>query len=109
MEIIKKYFGNLSAQQYKKIEQLKPLYTEWNEKINVISRKDIDALYEKHILHSMSIARFFNFNNGTKIVDVGCGGGLPGIPLAILFPNVQFTLIDSVGKKITVVNEITED
>lgn len=85
------------------------LYRDWNEKINLISRKDIDSLYEKHILHSLSIAKIIDFRTGTKILDVGTGGGFPGIPLAILFPTSQFVLIDSIGKKIKVVNAVVED
>jgi 16S rRNA (guanine527-N7)-methyltransferase len=85
---------------------LGPLYTEWNEKINVISRKDIDSLYEKHVLHSLAIAALCNFDDGTEVVDIGTGGGFPGIPLAIFFPNVRFLLADSIGKKIKVVNEV---
>ncbi|WOC50795.1 16S rRNA methyltransferase G [Bergeyella porcorum] len=87
---------------------MEELYTEWNAKINVISRKDMESLYEKHILHSLGIAKIMSFSDGTKVLDVGTGGGFPGIPLAILFPNVQFTLIDSIGKKITVVNAVAE-
>jgi len=87
---------------------LSPLYHEWNEKINVISRKDIDSIYEKHVLHALAIAKMISFRLGTKILDVGTGGGFPGIPLAILFPETQFTLIDSIGKKIAVVQAISE-
>ena len=90
------------------IGRLESLYAEWNAQINVISRKDFDSLYEKHVLHSMSIAKFIRFAPGTKILDVGTGGGFPGIPLAILFPEVHFHLVDSIGKKIKVVNGITE-
>ena len=108
MEIIKKYFHNLEPCQIEQFEKLGPLVNEWNEKINVISRKDIEALYEKHILHSLSIARIIHFRPGTAILDVGTGGGFPGIPLAILFPSSRFVLIDSIGKKIKVVQDIAE-
>lgn len=104
--LITKYFPNNTEKQKSQFEQLQELYTYWNERINVISRKDIDSLYEKHVLHSLSIAKFFDFPKGSKILDVGTGGGFPGIPLAILFPQAQFVLVDSIGKKIKVVNEI---
>ncbi len=107
-EIIDKYFPNLSEKQKDQFQKLEDLYTEWNEKINVISRKDMDSLYEKHILHSLGIAKVMDFAPGTKVLDIGTGGGFPGIPLAILFPETQFTLIDSIGKKITVVNAVAE-
>ncbi len=100
MTIIKKYFPNLSEKQLQQFEQLDALYRDWNAKINVISRKDIDNLYEHHILHSLGIAKLINFSDGTEIIDLGTGGGFPGIPLAILFPNVKFKLIDSIAKKI---------
>jgi len=106
LEIVLKYFADFDATQLKQLEQLKALYTEWNEKINVISRKDIDSLYERHVLHSLAIAALLNFDNGAEVVDVGTGGGFPGIPLAILFPEVHFLLVDSIGKKIKVVNEV---
>ncbi len=106
MEIISKYFKKLSDHQIDAYKQLQPLYAEWNAQINVISRKDIDELYERHVLHSMAIAKFVRFTPGTKVLDVGTGGGFPGIPLAILFPEVQFHLVDSVGKKIKVVNAV---
>jgi 16S rRNA (guanine527-N7)-methyltransferase len=107
-QLIKKYFPQVTEKQLEQFELLFPLYSEWNEKINVISRKDIDNLMEHHVLHSLAIAKFINFNVGTEILDVGTGGGFPGIPLAILFPECQFTLIDSIGKKIRVVEEVAK-
>ena len=106
MEIIRKYFSNLTDEQQYQFEQLAPLYEEWNAKINVISRKDIDHLYEHHVLHSLAIAKEISFVSGTTVLDVGTGGGFPGIPLAILFPNCRFKLIDSIGKKVKVAAEI---
>ena len=106
MDLIKKYFPDLTSIQISQLEQLGPLYHEWNEKINVISRKDIDELYIRHILHSLGLAKIIRFRPGTSIIDVGTGGGFPGIPLAILFPECHFTLIDSIGKKILVVQEV---
>jgi len=107
MEIIKKYF-HLTEHQEQQFAALGALYNEWNQKINVISRKDIDNLYEHHILHSLAIAKVLHFDAGTKILDVGTGGGFPGIPLAILFPECQFTLLDSIGKKIRVATAVAE-
>jgi 16S rRNA (guanine527-N7)-methyltransferase len=104
--LIQKYFEGLTEQQIEQFDQLYDLYSFWNSQINVISRKDIDELYERHILHSLGIAKFCSFKAGTKILDVGTGGGFPGIPLAILFPEVAFHLVDSIGKKIKVVNEV---
>ncbi len=106
MEIILKYFPNLTEKQIQQFSQLQNLYTNWNAQINVISRKDMDNLYIKHVLHSLSIAKVIDFADGSKILDVGTGGGFPGIPLAILFPEVEFLLVDSIGKKIKVVNEV---
>ncbi|MBG6234539.1 16S rRNA (guanine527-N7)-methyltransferase [Pedobacter sp. CAN_A7] len=104
--IIQKYFKDLSEQQINQFDQLYSLYSFWNAQINVISRKDIDELYERHILHSLGIAKFISFKKGEKVLDVGTGGGFPGIPLAILFPDTQFHLVDSIGKKIKVVTEV---
>ena len=108
VQIINKYFPNLSEEQKSQFQQLENLYNDWNEKINVISRKDIDEFYERHVLHSLGIAKIMDFADGTKVLDIGTGGGFPGIPLAILFPNTEFTLVDSIGKKITVVKGVAE-
>ena len=108
VSLILKYFPEITDEQKQQFEKLEQLYTEWNEKINVISRKDMDGLYEKHILHSLGIAKVMPFADGTKVLDIGTGGGFPGIPLAILFPEVSFTLIDSIGKKIKVVEAVSE-
>jgi len=106
MEILTKYFTDLTDQQTNQFGRLGSLYEEWNTKINVISRKDIEQLYERHILHSLAIAKVIQFKPGTTVLDVGTGGGFPGIPLAILFPETSFMLIDSIGKKIKVVSEV---
>ena len=105
-EIIRKYFPQLSEEQQRQFEALDALYRDWNAKINVISRKDIDSLYEHHVLHSLAIAKTINFRPGTEILDFGTGGGFPGIPLAILFPECHFKLIDGTGKKIRVAQEV---
>ncbi len=107
-ETIFEYFPNLSDIQKKQFVLLEELYKDWNQKINVVSRKDIEELYLRHVLHSLGIAKIQEFKDGSKILDVGTGGGFPGIPLAILYPNVHFTLVDSIGKKIKVVNEVAE-
>ena len=106
MDIVEKYFTGLSDKQVEQFRQLEGLYREWNEKINVISRKDIDALSVHHVLHSLAIAKVISFKGGTKVLDVGTGGGFPGIPLAIMFPEVDFFLVDSIGKKIKVVEGV---
>ena len=107
-EIINKYFDGLSLEQQRQFKALGDLYEDWNAKINVISRKDIDNLYEHHVLHSLGIAKVINFKPGTTVMDLGSGGGFPGIPLAIYFPEVKFHLIDSIGKKIRVATEISQ-
>ncbi len=106
MDILHKYFSNLTELQIAQFSQLGELYSEWNDKINVVSRKDIEELYQRHVLHSLAIAKVVSFKDGSSILDVGTGGGFPGIPLAILFPNCKFHLVDSIGKKIKVVNEL---
>ena len=106
MTNILKYFPNLTAEQIERFSALDSLYRDWNSKINVISRKDIDNLYEHHVLHSLAIAKILRFQPGTDVVDIGTGGGFPGIPLAIMFPECNFTLVDSVGKKIKVASEV---
>jgi 16S rRNA (guanine527-N7)-methyltransferase len=108
VEIVLKYFPDLSSDQIEKFKKLQTLYDYWNNQINVISRKDIDELYERHILHSLAIAKYIKFRPGTEVLDIGTGGGFPGIPLAILYPETNFYLVDSIGKKIKVVNEISE-
>jgi 16S rRNA (guanine527-N7)-methyltransferase len=107
-ELILKYFPDLTQEQQQQFDSLYDLYKEWNEKINVISRKDIDNLYTNHILHSLGIAKVMSFKPGASVLDVGTGGGFPGIPLAILFPETNFHLVDSINKKITVVNEVAK-
>lgn len=109
MELIRKYFPELTPLQLMRFEKLEKLFSGWNRKINVISRRDISFFYERHLLHSLSIAKVLNFQSQSRILDVGTGGGLPGIPLAIFFPECSFTLIDSIGKKIMVVRSITEE
>lgn len=109
MTIIQKYFNDLTIEQLSQFAKLELLYKDWNSKINVISRKDINELYLRHVLHSLSIAKLISFKDGTSILDVGTGGGFPGIPLAILFPNCRFHLVDSIQKKITVVNNVVKE
>jgi len=108
LELILQYFSDFTPQQLQQLAALKELYSEWNSKINVISRKDIDSLYEKHVLHSLAIAASFEFEKGAQVIDIGTGGGFPGIPLAIFFPDTRFHLVDSIGKKIKVVEAVKE-
>ena len=108
VSLITKYFPSLTEKQLQQFEQLQELYSFWNSQINVVSRQDIENLYEKHVLHSLGIAKVMKFKSGTEILDVGTGGGFPGIPLAILFPDSQFHLVDSIGKKIKVVTEVSQ-
>ena len=108
MDILLKYFTDLTETQKEQFSKLQDLYKDWNLKINVVSRKDIDELYLRHVLHSLGIAKVMPFKPGSKVMDVGTGGGFPGIPLAILFPETEFHLVDSIGKKIKVVNEVAE-
>ena len=108
MELILKYFPDLTENQIQQFEALEELYKDWNSKINVISRKDIDELYLKHVLHSLGIAKVMNFTDGSSILDVGTGGGFPGVPLAILYPQCQFHLVDSINKKLKVINAVCE-
>ena len=107
MNTILQYFTDFTALQLQQFSMLESLYKEWNEKINVISRKDIDHLYERHVLHSLSIAAIFNFQPDMQVIDIGCGGGFPSVPLAILFPETTFHAVDSINKKLTVVKEVT--
>ncbi len=108
MDLIRNYFPNLSEEQYRQFAALESLYSEWNAQINVISRKDTEHFYERHVLHSLAIAKLCRFNPGAEVLDIGTGGGFPGIPLAILFPEAQFHLVDSIGKKIKVVEEVVQ-
>lgn len=108
MQLILHYFPDITDQQKEQFAALKDLYREWNEKINVVSRKDIDSLYEKHVLHSLAIAKFIQFKPGTRVLDLGTGGGFPGIPLSIMFPEASFTMIDSIAKKIKVAESVSE-
>ena len=106
LSIVTKYFADFTPTQLQQLQALEGLYKEWNEKINVISRKDIDSLYLKHVLHSLSIAAIFDFQPGMQVIDIGAGGGFPSVPLAIFFPEVQFHAVDSINKKLTVIQEV---
>ncbi|RYZ19770.1 MAG: 16S rRNA (guanine(527)-N(7))-methyltransferase RsmG [Chitinophagaceae bacterium] len=108
MDILLKYFSDFSEKQLSQFRALEELYTDWNSKINVISRKDIESLYEKHVLHSLAIAATVPFRNGLEIIDIGTGGGFPGVPLAIFFPEVKFHLVDSIGKKLKIIEAVKE-
>lgn len=108
VDLIRTYFPDLTARQIDQFEQIGPLYEYWNQQINVISRKDMDSFYERHVLHSLAIAKVMSFKKGAEVLDIGTGGGFPGIPLAILFPDTQFHLVDSIGKKIKVVEEVAK-
>lgn len=107
MELINKYFPDLGEEKLLKIQRFQELFLDWNNKINLISRKDMDRLEERHVLHSLSLAKFIQFKEGSRVMDLGCGGGFPGIPLAIFFPNTEFLLVDSIAKKIRVVEDIS--
>lgn len=109
MNLIVKYFSSLNSNQLSKLELLFSIYANWNSKINLISRKDMDSFYLRHVLHSLSIAKFYQFKSGSRVMDVGTGGGFPGIPLSILFPDVNFHLVDSIAKKINVIDEVREE
>ncbi len=108
MELIQKYFPDLETDQYHQLAQLPALYKDWNQKINVVSRKDVDELMFRHVLHSLAIAKYIGFPDHSQVIDIGTGGGFPGIPLAILFPKVKFTLLDSTAKKLKVIHEVVE-
>lgn len=109
MEIVKKYFTDFTPKQEQQLAALKDLYNSWNQKINVISRKDMDNFYMHHVLHSLAITTQFNFKKNMQVMDLGCGGGFPGVPLAIFFPDTQFHMVDSINKKLTVINEISSE
>ena len=109
MNLIAKYFSSLNNDQLQKLESLYSVYADWNSKINLISRKDMNYFYLRHVLHSLSIAKFYQFKSGSRVMDVGTGGGFPGIPLSIFFPDVNFHLVDSIGKKINVIEVIREE
>jgi len=108
MDLIYKYFSDFTPKQCEQLASLLPLYNEWNQKINVISRKDMDHFYLHHVLHSLSIATSFEFKAGTQVMDLGCGGGFPGVPLAIFFPDVEFLMVDSIRKKLTVIEAVAD-